>query len=688
MGRRLLTLLLSIAALCQPSYGAPVYGRLMTLGQPDGQRVEVRVWGDEFYQIVESVDGYTLIRDPANRIICYAQLSSDKTRLASTGAAVGSRDPGSMGLGKHLRVSTESVLGQVATARLALASADPVGAMKTAGTGWINPATTVNGAVQGLCLLIDFSDEVGTIQPSAVADFCNQVGYAANGNSGSVRDYYYEVSAGHLVYTNFVAQQYYRAVQTKAYYDDPAIEYGVRARELIIEALTALDTSGFDFSQYDADHDGKVDAVNCFYAGPPDNGWSQGLWPHSGYLSFTADGVSVSRYQISDMGSELYLDTFCHENGHLLCNWPDLYDYDFDSSGVGKYCLMSDMASRTNPVQPCAYLKYIAGWADTTLLVNHQIGLPLNAGLNRMYKLENPTNANEYFLIENRQRTGRDAALPDDGLALWHIDTEGSNNWQQRTASLHYEVSLVQADGRWDLESNRNTGDTTDLWKSPTYTTCGSMTNPSTNWWDGTTSILGISQVSVSSPTMTFAFGVAAIQVNPASLLHTVYPGSSLPSDTITVTNTSPIVHMNYAVECNDFWLSASPATGDSQGETDAITITYDNNLIPHWPRGTYGTTITVRAPEAHNSPQTIMVVLLIGSVGPDFDGDTDVDQADFGHLQSCLSGQAVKQTRPECLDADLDHDEDVDKTDLSILKGCFAGPGVSAELDCDGFTP
>ena len=91
---------------------------------------------------------------------------------------------------------------------------------------------------------MDFSDSPATILPSDVADYCNQVGYTGFGNNGSVRDYFYDVSQGHLTYTNFVPQQYYRALHPKTYYEDAGIAYGTRARELILEALDNLDDVG------------------------------------------------------------------------------------------------------------------------------------------------------------------------------------------------------------------------------------------------------------------------------------------------------------------------------------------------------------------------------------------------------------------------------------------------------------
>src|SRR5437762_13372414 len=65
----------------------------------------------------------------------------------------------------------------------------------------------------------------------------------------------------------------------------------------------------------------------------------------------------------------------------------------------------------------------------------------------------------EYFLLENRQAKGLDAALPGSVLAVWHIDERQSNN----DNPLAYLVALLQADGNKDLELLKNSGDGRDL---------------------------------------------------------------------------------------------------------------------------------------------------------------------------------------------------------------------------------
>jgi len=68
--------------------------------------------------------------------------------------------------------------------------------------------------------------------------------------------------------------------------------------------------------------------------------------------------------------------------------------------------------------------------------------------------------------------------------------------------------------------------------------------------------------------------------------------------------------------------------------------------------------------------------------VVPDFDGDLDVDQADFGHLQACLSGSGTSPATG-CQDADLDRDKEVDSQDLLIFLRCVSGPGQTADPNC-----
>jgi len=504
------TLLMTAAASA-----APIQGEIVPIREPDGTTVELRVWGDEFYAVGETVDGYTVVRDPVTGLLSYATLSSDGTELVSTGVPAGEPAPTRL-VRKHVRVTPEAARVKALAVREEFESAAYGGSFDETQRG----RSTSTGDVVGITLIVDFSDDTWSIPPANIDDYCNKPGYSGYGNNGSVWDYFQDVSENLLSYTNFVPDAYYRADETKAYYCNASISYGARARALIVEALEDLDASGFDFSQYDSDGNGIIDAVNCFYAGDTWNAWAEGLWPHCGGLTWVRDGVRTQRYQITNLGSSLRLGTFCHENGHMVMGWPDLYDYGGDSSGVGQFCLMCSAGPGTNPIEPCAWMKYDAGWADVTVLTAPTDGLELPAGTNVMCKFEHPTLANEYYLIENRQRTGRDAGIPDHGAAIWHVDTNGSNNNQQQTPESHYLVTLVQADGDCDRENHVNYGDGSDLYAAPGYTACTPVTYPNTGWWDGSESGCFFQNISSSGPTMTFDFYNAAYALEMETATH------------------------------------------------------------------------------------------------------------------------------------------------------------------------
>ncbi|HOW72502.1 MAG TPA: hypothetical protein PKY77_18030 [Phycisphaerae bacterium] len=77
-----------------------------------------------------------------------------------------------------------------------------------------------------------------------------------------------------------------------------------------------------------------------------------------------------------------------------------------------------------------------------------------------------------------------------------------------------------------------------------------------------------------------------------------------------------------------------------------------------------------------------------------DTDRDGDVDHADFGIFQACLSGPAnafvanppFDGSACQCLDADGDRDADAD--DLAVFTRCYSGPTIPAFRGCDNPAP
>lgn len=493
----------------------PFFQKEFTFTNPDGSKFQSLGWGNQFYAVFETLDGFTIVQNPADGYYEYAKLSDDKNDLVPSGVRVSEVSRRPTGLPQHLRIRHETtqrkaqqVLMQLggqprwltrwqqrqAQTRQAL-MAGPLGAPPTGHTV---------GSYVGLCLLVQFPDVSGAIPQNQVDNFCNKQGYNLDGNNGSVYDYFYDNSDGKLYYTNIVTT-YYTAKHNRAYYTDRTIAYGTRARELIIEGLDYLKAQAFDFSRLSSDSDGYIYALNIFYAGDIVNNWSEGLWPHSWTLATpyqAATGKRFADYQITNMGTQLTLGTFCHENGHMICDFPDLYDYGYQSCGVGNYCLMCYGGADTNPTQVGAYLKYKAGWTTRVTPISGTMTATVAAGKNDFCIYGK--NAGEYFIIENRQQQKRDTSLPDAGLAVWHVDELGSNNNEQMTPTQHYECALEQADGRCDLEHNANAGDSDDLFSAPTKPSFSDTTTPNSKWWDGSVSGLTMNQISASGSTMTF----------------------------------------------------------------------------------------------------------------------------------------------------------------------------------------
>ncbi|NHF58115.1 M6 family metalloprotease domain-containing protein [Flavobacteriaceae bacterium TP-CH-4] len=500
----------------------PFFNEKFTFTNPDGSTFEVVGSGNQFYAHFETEDGYTVVKDPDTGYYKYAQLSDDQHQLIPTAKTVGEVDPKSLGLQKHLKVKKEdakrmaesSSMAQGPQPRWKTRRAERKAALAqqraALGPQAAAVAAPTVGNYVGLCILIEFPDVPQTISRQEVTNFCNQTGYSGFGNNGSVKDYFFDNSKGKLTYTNVVTE-YYTAQHNRSYYTDPSVSFGSRARELITEALDHLVAQGFNFSQLTADGSNFIYALNVFYAGPRVNNWSEGLWPHQWVLSSpynVAGGKKFNDYQITNMGSSLTLRTFCHENGHMICNFADLYDYGGESAGVGHFCLMCYGGNNTNPVQIGAYMKNEAGWASSLNTISPGVTATLDAAKNDFYI--HSKNADEYFIVENRQKTGRDTHLPDAGLAIWHVDEQGSNSNEQMTAAQHYECSIEQADNNFDLEGNANAGDANDLFSAPGNTEFSDTTSPNSKWWDGSNSDLKITNISNSGPVMTFqAQGVA-----------------------------------------------------------------------------------------------------------------------------------------------------------------------------------
>ena len=103
-------MLLCLAGLCLATRAAAApFEETVRFVQPDGSALELWGKGDEFYAVFETLDGYTVLFDPAARAYVYAARAPGGVDLVSSGLLVGQGDPAARGLEKHLRMSQETI---------------------------------------------------------------------------------------------------------------------------------------------------------------------------------------------------------------------------------------------------------------------------------------------------------------------------------------------------------------------------------------------------------------------------------------------------------------------------------------------------------------------------------------------------------------------------------------------------
>jgi immune inhibitor A len=371
----------------------------------------------------------------------------------------------------------------------------------------------LQGTVRVIVVLVDFSDRVMAQTAAHFDDLFFSTGVLPN---GSVKEYYHEVTGG-LV--DLVGQTVgpLRLPQTLAWYTNNNFGIGrptgtPRANIFARDAAMAADLS-VNFTPYDNDGNGFVDAFVIVHAGgggeatldPGD------IWSHKWVLpsALTVDTTKIFAYLT--IPEDAKIGVCAHELGHLLFGFPDLYDIDDTSEGVGNWCLMAGGSwggGGDVPVHPSAWCKINQGWAAVTNVTTAgALSLPdvkVSKMVHRLWK--DGASGPEYFLLENRQQSGYDASLPAGGLLIWHVDEAQPDNSDEN----HYKVALVQADGKRDLELSHNRGDGGDPYPgSSGNTTFDAGSTPNSKSYSGQASCVAVTGISASGATMTVTAAVS-----------------------------------------------------------------------------------------------------------------------------------------------------------------------------------
>ena len=491
-----------------------IFNETLIFDQEKGDPVRLVVNGDEFYARQETEEGYTVVYDSDLGQFCYAILLEGM--FVSSGVPMSREAPS--GLRKHLKeassVRNAKFEQRYAQLRPTETEINPHRFRTLGRNRALLPGRRVSeGRVKGLTVLVEFADVTTDITQADVEALLNGDNYRENGNFCSVREYFRLMSGGKLDYTNVVVGPV-RLSHNRRYY-----QYNLLVKEALDKAVEQF---GINLSDFDSNGDGVIDAVNFMYAGRTVYGVfgvSDNLWPHNSVIELYYGSVKTHFYMLTSLGRrrvDLSIGTFCHETGHLLCRWPDLYDYGRfggdleDSAGFGEYCLMGSgnhLNDGRTPAPVCAYLRDLVSWTEQEISLNNPGVYEVrhgDYGTILRYETDKP---NEYFLIENRTQLGLDAYLPDSGLAVYHCDTKGSMEYQGGTPERHYECALLQADGHLDLENNRNRGDAGDLYGQVNGVALSDTTLPSSAEWDRSDSGLRIANITIPGEIIRFEVG-------------------------------------------------------------------------------------------------------------------------------------------------------------------------------------
>lgn len=526
----------------QPLTAAPYHGEVMQFRQPDHTLVDVRLFGTEYYMRAESMDGYTVIRDEKSGYICYACLSEDGNELVSTGTIYrgSANNPvvlkNQVGISKHLQLPLRAVEQKVQAARASM--------NHSLQGSYVNKGA-VTGTVKGLFILVDFSDAPSEVPFSEFEGFCNDINYTGYGNNGSVRSYFKDISGELLDYQN-VVYGYYRAPKTFAYYDE--LPEGDGAVQILEGAMQWIDSLGFDFSTLTLNPDKSIKAINLVYTGEPQN-WANGMWWHQGsWDGFSADGAHSSVYCCGTAGSPLYLSTIVHENGHMLFGWNDTYRYtdDYGPDGIGTFDLMCNQGNRYNPVPPNPFCVVTAGWASLYDMTGKNETLTDLANDFEYNIYRNVNDTSQFYILENRKKSGRSLYIPDEGLAIWQVDKRGDNQ------SSFNEVTLIHAD-------NDPTHSTDICFHEGLMPRFGATTIPAAIFHDGNFSGMNISSISSVRDAMSYAVGtsdpVSVVEFRILGVTNDAKPVSYLESGesghlALKIGNTGLVGSGNTKVQC------------------------------------------------------------------------------------------------------------------------------------------
>ena len=483
------TVLILITLLCHlASHASKGWPYPITVSQPDGTQLTIRMNGDADFNWVSTLDGVVLKQEGNGYFVANIDTNG---MLSSSGTLAHDADKRSSAEQSLCKKQDVKAFLTVNTRPERLATTRGFGGK---GSTSFFPHT---GSPRAIVLLVQFANRPFKVQPrkafnqylNSMADKHQDFGNAEDRNTGSVKKYFSDMSGGKFK-PQFDLYGPITMPKNVAYYGEGSSSME-RYRELVSEACTMMDDS-LDFSKYDADKDGNVDLVYIIYAGYGESVSSidSTLWPKA-FVCGTDIKKDGKYVRLAGISNELnghpdvhYSSTsgllingvglFCHEFSHCM-GLPDFYptvspqwttangkqDFDaYDNQGMEEWDVMDNGIYLYNGYSPTAYTAWERekmGWLTIeTLTKEGKVELKSIDEGGKAYRIKNDknTSGNEYYIVENVQAKGWNKKLPASGMMVSHVEYEprafsvfhGGDN-SVNNIKKHPRMTIVPADG-------------------------------------------------------------------------------------------------------------------------------------------------------------------------------------------------------------------------------------------------
>lgn len=500
------TVLILITLLCHlASHASKGWPYPITVSQPDGTQLTVRINGDADFNWVSTLDGVVLKQEGNGYFVANIDTNG---MLSSSGTLAHDADKRSSAEQSLCKKQDVKAFLTVNTRPERLAATRGFGGK---GSTSFFPHT---GSPRAIVLLVQFANRPFKVQPrkafnqylNSMADRHQDFGNAEDRNTGSVKKYFSDMSGGKFK-PQFDLYGPITMPKNVAYYGEGSSSME-RYRELVSEACTMMDDS-LDFSKYDADKDGNVDLVYIIYAGYGESVSSieSTLWPKA-FVCGTEIKKDGKYVRLAGISNELNgrpdgnynsksgllingVGLFCHEFSHCM-GLPDFYptvspqwttandkqDFEaYDNQGMEDWDVMDNGIYLYNGYSPTAYTAWERekmGWLTIeTLTKEGKVELKSIDEGGKAYRIKNDknTSGNEYYIVENIQAKGWNKKLPASGMMVSHVEYEprafsvfhGGDN-SVNNIKKHPRMTIVPADGYLPSSYRKVPNSSTETW--------------------------------------------------------------------------------------------------------------------------------------------------------------------------------------------------------------------------------